>query len=76
MKNANLLGYADVVLNNLLEIRGIKLLQKENGAIFITPPSIQTKEGQYVEIVKFLDRNLREKIRKAISDYYKSYVEG
>ena len=72
MKNSTILGYADVVLDNLIEIRGIKLLQKENGAIFIVPPSVQTKEGTFADVVKFLDRNLREKIRKAVSEYYKN----
>ena len=76
MKNATLLGYADIVLDNLLEIKGIKLLQKSNGGIFIAPPSVQTKEGTFVEVVKFLDRNLREKIRKTLSEYYKNYIEG
>ena len=77
MKNATLLGYADIILDDLLEIRGIKLLKKPNGGIFITPPAVQNERGEYFEIIKFLDRELREKIRKALSDYYKEhYGEG
>ena len=73
MKKTTLLGYADIVLNNLLEIRGIKLLKKDNGGVFILPPSVQTEDG-YAEVVKFLDRELREKVRKTLSEYYKEHV--
>jgi stage V sporulation protein G len=70
-KNANVLAYADVKIDNLLLIRGIKLLQKPNGAIFIGLPSIPVREGEHVPVVEILDRNLREAIRKTLSDYWK-----
>ncbi|NPB05833.1 MAG: hypothetical protein GXO08_05595 [Aquificae bacterium] len=70
VKNATVLGYADVSLDDKLEIRGIKLLKKDNGGVFITPPSVQTKEGDFIEVVKFLDREVREEIRKALKEYY------
>ncbi|MEO2153678.1 MAG: hypothetical protein GXN97_04185 [Aquificae bacterium] len=73
MKNATLLGYADIVLNNFLLIRGIKLLKKPNGGIFIGLPSIQVKEGEFIEIVEILDRKIKEKIRKTVSDYFKEH---
>jgi DNA-binding cell septation regulator SpoVG len=72
-KNSELLGYADVVLEGLLEIRGIKLLRKPNGGVFILPPSVQTENGDYTDLVRFLDRTLKEKIRKTLSDYYKEH---
>ncbi len=72
LKNVTLLGYADVVLNDQLEIRGIKLLRKDNGGVFILPPSVQNGD-RYTEVVGFLDRTLREKIRKTLSDYYKEH---
>ena len=72
LKNVTLLGYADVVLNDQLEIRGIKLLRKDNGGVFILPPSVQNGD-RYAEVVHFLDRTLREKIRKTLSDYYKEH---
>ena len=72
LKNATVLGYADIVLNDQLEIRGIKLLRKDNGGVFILPPSVQNG-NTYTEVVRFLDRALREKIRKTLSDYYKEH---
>ena len=71
MKNATLLGYADIVIDNLLEVRGVKLLRKDNGAVFILPPSAQSGEGSFAEVVKFVNPQLKEKIRKTLSDYYK-----
>ncbi|HID80054.1 MAG TPA: hypothetical protein EYH48_02745 [Aquifex aeolicus] len=71
LKNATLLGYADVVIDNLIEIRGIKLLKKDNGSVFILPPSVQTKGGNFTEVVKFVNLKLREKVRKTLSEYYK-----
>jgi DNA-binding cell septation regulator SpoVG len=73
MKNATLLGYADVRLGGVLKIRGIKLIRKPNGGTFIVPPSVQTPRGDFVDLVEFTDRKLREKIRKALSDYYKTH---
>ncbi len=70
-KNANVLAYADVKVDNLILIRGIKLLQKPNGGIFLGFPSLQVREGEYVQVVEILDRNLREAIRKTLSEYWK-----
>jgi DNA-binding cell septation regulator SpoVG len=75
MKSSTLLGYADVKLNGLLKIRGIKLIRKPDGGTFIVPPSFQNSKGEYVNVVEFLDRGLREKIRKTLSEYYKEHFE-
>jgi len=72
MKNATLLGYADVEIDQLLEIRGIKLLKKDNGGVFILPPSVQGENG-YTDVVRFIDRGLRERVRKTLSEYYKEH---
>jgi len=70
LRKAQLLGYADIQIDNLLEIRGIKLLKKDNGSVFILPPSLQNQDGSYTETVKFTDRKLREEIRKTLKEYY------
>jgi DNA-binding cell septation regulator SpoVG len=74
-RNAILLGYADIILDGKLEIRGIKLFKKHNGGIFITPPSVQNDRGEYIDIVEFLDKDLKEKIRKTLSNFYKENFE-
>ena len=74
MRSATLLGYADIRLDGL-RIKGIKLIRKDNGGTFIVPPSVQTPQGEYVYVVEFADRGLRERVRKAISDYYKEHFE-
>jgi len=76
MKNSTLLGYADIELNNMLKIKGIKLIRKADGGTFIVPPTIQNSKGEYVNVIDFLDRSVREKIRKVISDYYKENFEN
>jgi len=73
LRRAQLLGYADIQLGTFLEIKGIKLLQKDNGGIFILPPSVQDKDGTYKEVVKFLDRQLKEQIRKTLKEYYRDH---
>jgi DNA-binding cell septation regulator SpoVG len=71
MKNATLLGVADIRLGGLLTIRGVKLLRKQNGGVFISMPSVEVKEGEYRELVKIEFRPLREKIRKTLSEFFK-----
>ena len=73
-RNANTLAYADVKIEGLLLIRGIKLLQKPNGAIFIGFPSLQVREGKHIPVVEILDRKLREAIRKTLSNYWKEMI--
>jgi len=70
LRSAELIGYGDILVDNILEIRGIKLLKKKNGGVFILPPSVQNKDGSFTEIVKFVDRTLREEIRKVLKEYY------
>ncbi len=72
LKNATLLGYADVELDGKLLIRAVKLLKKPNGGIFVTMPSVKNEKGDYVPVVEIKDRTLREEIRKILSDYFKA----
>jgi len=74
-KNATVLGYADVTVEGLLRLKNLKLVKKKNGGTFVSYPSLQDREGNFVQMVEILDRNLREEIRRVLSDYYKKHFE-
>ncbi len=62
---------ADITLDNLLLIRGIKIVESKHGGLFIVFPQRRAPSGNFVEIVQPLSREFHDKIRRAVIDKYK-----
>ncbi len=71
-KRPRILAYADVKLDEKILIRGIRLYESKHGGLFIAMPEfdIETKRS----IVEVEDKELLEKIRRVIVDYYKARI--
>ncbi|RMH79761.1 MAG: hypothetical protein D6674_06725 [Acidobacteria bacterium] len=67
-RRPRLLGYADVNLDGKIIIRGIRLFESKHGGYFISMPEFYQTERDVVEVK---DREILEKIRRLIVDYYK-----
>ncbi len=70
LKKPKLLGYADVQIDGALVIKGIKLFESKYGGYFIQFPTLE-KEGKSYSILDVKSKELTEKIRRVIVDYYK-----
>ncbi len=64
-----LVGYADIEIEGILRIRGIRLLKNRYGGLYIQMPVV----GGH-EVVKPLSKDLTEAIRREIVDFYKMIV--
>lgn len=67
----NLKAYAEITLNDVLILKGIKIFEKENGAIFIAFPAIQGKDKTFHDIVIPKTPGIKNQIRDAVVASYK-----
>ncbi|MEO2068784.1 MAG: SpoVG family protein [Desulfurobacteriaceae bacterium] len=70
----NIKAVASIKINDILEIKDIKIVYSNNG-YFIQMPSKKTKNGEYIPIVNPLNKDLYLHIRRKILDEYKKVME-
>lgn len=66
---------ADIQLGNLLEIHGVKLIQGEDGKLFMAMPSHRVGD-QYVNDVVIRDLNVLAQIRTLLLGEYSGLPQG
>ncbi len=69
----NVRAVANIKLNNVLEIKDIKIVYSNNG-YFIQMPSRRNRHGEYVPLIEILDKDLYAHIRRMIMDEFKKIV--
>ncbi|WP_457626464.1 SpoVG family protein [Persephonella sp.] len=62
---------ADITIDDILVIKGIKVIESKHGGLFISFPKKASSKGTYVDIVQSLDNEFTEKVRRAVVDKYK-----
>ncbi len=72
-RRPRLLGYADVELEESLIIRGIKLYEARTGGYFIVMPEFYQSKRPVVEVK---NKELLERIRRVVVDYYKENLRA
>ncbi len=65
---------ADIIINDELMIKGIKIIESKHGGLFISFPKKKSSTGLFVDIVQPLSNQTYEKIRRAIIDRYKEIM--
>ncbi len=65
---------ADITIDDILVIKGIKVIESKHGGLFISFPKKVSSKGTYVDIVQSLDNEFTEKVRRAIIDRYKELM--
>ncbi|MCS6998233.1 MAG: SpoVG family protein [Aquificaceae bacterium] len=71
-RRPRLLGYADVRIEDLIVIRGIRLFESKHGGYFIAMPEFNPERKRAV--VEVEDKTLMERIRRVVVDYYKEHL--
>ena len=67
----NLKAYAQITLDDLITLKGIKIFEKENGSIFISFPAIQGKDRVFHDVVVPETPEMKKQIRDAVVSVYK-----
>lgn len=65
---------ADIVIDDILLIKGIKIIENKHGGLFISFPKKATSSNKYIDIIQPLSNDFNEKIRRAIIDKYKELM--
>ncbi|MDH5761334.1 MAG: SpoVG family protein [Nitrospinota bacterium] len=67
----NLKAYAEILLDDSLIIKGIKVFERENGGIFIAFPALQGKDKTFHDVVVPKTPEVKKMIRDAVVEAYK-----
>lgn len=65
---------ADIVIDDILLIKGIKIVESKYGGLFISFPKKSISSNKFVDIVKPLTNEFNEKVRRAVIDKYKEVM--
>ena len=68
-------AYADVVFDDLLVIKGFKILVAKSGGLFVGMPSKKGKDGNYYDQIEFKANDFLSELRTRILDKYKVFTE-
>ncbi len=65
---------ADIVINDEILIKGIKVVESKHGGLFISFPKKRSSKGNFINIIEPLSNQSYEKIRRAVIDKYKEVM--
>ena len=63
-------AFADIIVNDALLIKGIKVLEGKNG-LFVSMPQEQAKDKKWYDSVRCLTQDVREQITEVVLAVYK-----
>ena len=66
-------AYADVTFDDVLLVKGFKVIVKPTGAIFVGYPSARQRDGEFVQTVNANSAELKSRIREAVVAKYREY---
>jgi len=70
---SSLRAYADVILDDLVLIKGFRILASKSGGLFIGMPSKKGKDDKYYDQVEFKTDDLESLVRNRILEAYKEF---
>ncbi len=63
-------AFADIIINDALLIKGIKVLEGKNG-LFVSMPQEQAKDRKWYDSVRCLTQEIRDQITEIVLSVYK-----
>ncbi|MEZ0324215.1 MAG: SpoVG family protein [Hydrogenothermaceae bacterium] len=66
---------AEVVIDDILLIKDIKIVQSKTGGLFLSFPKKRSSSGKFIDIIQPLDKDFSEMIRRAVVDKYKEMMQ-
>ncbi|MGB9766515.1 MAG: septation protein SpoVG family protein [Sulfurihydrogenibium sp.] len=65
---------AEIVIDDILLIRDIKVIESKHGGLFINFPKKKSSSNRFFEIVEPLSKEFAEEVRRAVLDKYKELI--
>ena len=70
---SSLRAYADVVLDDLVLIKGFRVCASKTGGLFVGVPSKMGKDGKYYDQVEFKTEEFQSLLRNHILEAYRKF---
>jgi stage V sporulation protein G len=71
--DSSMRAYADVIFNDVILMKGFRVLTSKTGGLFVGFPSQKGKDGQFRDTVEFKSKELKSEVRTAILEAFKTY---
>ena len=65
-------AFAGIKIDELIEIRGVRVVESEKGLFVVMPQSQDKKSGEYHDVAFPTNGDLRKEITKAVLDKYEN----
>jgi stage V sporulation protein G len=66
-------AYAEIEIDDVLTIRGFKIVESKQGGLFIGYPSLRSNTGEYKEIVIAKSPEFASELRRSILEAYRNW---
>jgi DNA-binding cell septation regulator SpoVG len=63
-------AFADIVVNDAILIKGLKVLERRDG-FMVAMPSEQAKDNKWYDSVRCLDEDVKEQIKETVLQAYR-----
>lgn len=70
--DSNLKAFADVLVGDLLLIKGVRVVSKNGSGLFVSMPTQKAKDGKWYETVRLLDKGTQQELREVVLRAYNS----
>jgi len=68
--DSNLKAFADVLVGDLMLIKGVRVVSKNGSGMFVSMPTQKAKDGKWYEIVRLLDNGTKQQLREVVLKAY------
>ena len=70
--DSSLKAFADVLIGDLLLIKGVRVVSKNGSGLFVSMPAQQSKDGKWYETIRLLDKGSKQALQETVLRAYNS----
>ncbi len=67
---SNLKAFADVLIGDLLLVKGVRVVAKNGSGLFVSMPTQKAKDGKWYETVRLLDKGTMQELQEVVLRAY------
>ena len=67
---SSLKAFVDVIVNEQVLVKGVKVVNNRDGNIFVAMPKQQGKDGKWYETVRLLDEETKQELETAVLEAF------
>ena len=68
----SLKAFVDIRINDIVLIKGVRVVAKKDGGVFASMPSQKSDDGKYYPLVRFLSTEANSEFQQVILQAYQS----